>query len=87
MNHIFLQNGLLACGGYDGGYTCVKFVDGAWETTHNLKYYRSGHTSWDSPDGILLVGGGSSSLTTELLNDDGGSTESFSLKFDRSRYI
>ena len=49
--------------------------------SHNLKYERSGHTSWDTPDGgVLLVGGGYSKDTTELLNDEGESDELISLR-------
>ena len=58
---------------------------GQWRVSHNLKYERSGHTSWDTPDGgVLLVGGENSPDTTELLNDEGGSDELFTLKYDSS---
>ena len=54
---------------------------GQWRVSHNLKYKRVDHTSWDTPDGgVLLVGGGND--TTELLNDEGGSDELFKLKHD-----
>ena len=51
--------------------------------SHNLKYWRYAHTSWDTPDGgVLLIGGKYSKNTTELLNDGGGSDELFKLKHD-----
>ena len=57
--------------------------NGEWSVSHNLKYNRYGHTSWDTPDGgVLLVGGRQSKDTTELLNDEGGSDELFKLKHD-----
>ena len=58
---------------------------GQWRVSHNLKYERRDHTSWDTPDGgVLLVGGYYSPDTTELLNDEGGSDELFKLKHDSS---
>ena len=57
--------------------------NGEWSVSHNLKYKRFAHTSWDTPDGgVLLVGGGDDSQNAELLNDDGGSDELFTLKYD-----
>ena len=51
--------------------------------SHDLTYERHRHTSWDTPDGgVLLVGGYYSPDTTELLNDEGGSDELFKLKHD-----
>ena len=62
---------------------CLTLSRGQWRLSHNLKYKRSAHTSWDTPDGgVLLVGGGYSNDTTELLNDKGGSDELFKLKHD-----
>ena len=58
--------------------------DGEWSVSHNLKYKRFAHTSWNTPDGgVLLIGGSFASesrVTTELLNDEGGSDELFKLK-------
>ena len=51
--------------------------------SHNLKYWRYAHTSWDTPDGgVLLIGGKYSKNTTELLNDNRGSQEMFNLTHD-----
>ena len=42
---------------------------------------RSGHSSWDSPSGLILLGGGDSPRTTEKIQQDGGSSYSFELKY------
>ena len=39
------------------------------------------HSSWSSPDGVVLLGGGTSELTTELLAPTGQSEESFPLRY------
>ena len=76
------------CGGGNldsAGKSCLKLSSGEWRVSHNLKYLRRGHSSWETPDGgVLLVGGVSSRDTTELLNDEGGSDELFTLKYDSS---
>ena len=81
------QNGRILCGG--GGslsnkLTCLTLSNGEWSVSHNnLKYSRTAHNSWDTPDGgVLLIGGRFSKDTTELLNDGGGSDELFKLKHD-----
>ena len=84
------QNGFIICGGYNtvspvntGGYnSCLTLAaDGQWNVSHQLKYKRYQHSSWDTPDGgVLLIGGVYSRTTTELLTDDGGSVEKFKLK-------
>ena len=43
---------------------------------------RYGHSSWASPSGVILLGGGSSPRTSERIQDDGTSTDSFSLGYD-----
>ena len=67
------QNGPILCGGGDDETmkTCLTTSRGQWRASHNLNYNRSYHTSWDTPDGgVLLVGGENSPDTTELLNDE-----------------
>ena len=39
------------------------------------------HSSWSSPDGVVLLGGGTSELTTELLAPTGESEQSFPLSY------
>ena len=45
---------------------------------------RSGHSSWDSPAGVILMGGQyySATKTTEKIQQDGTSSYSFDLKYD-----
>ena len=73
------QSGLVACGGYDVRNLCWTFGSGAWNQTHTLLHNRNVHTAWNSPSGVLLMGGFESELNTEILNNEGLSTESFSL--------
>ena len=70
------QSGLTACGGKDthARDTCTTFSNGAWTTSHNLDPTRKNHVSWNSPNGLMLLGGGNSMRTTSLL-----STTSFSV--------
>ena len=87
------QSGLVTCGG-NGAYhskSCVTFdtSDGSWRTSHHLLHDRCYHSSWFSEQhGIILMGGGdyyspdnTSLTTTERLNDNGGSDETFHLKY------
>ena len=80
------QSGLVTCGGGSSTLTetsCYTFTNGVWTKSHTLRYGRSGHSSWTSPMGIVLMGGEDtgSRTTTELLTDDGQSTDYFSLKY------
>ena len=50
------QTGLSACGGWDWDF-CRTFTAGQWETTHHLAIWRTGHVSWKSPIGTVLIGG------------------------------
>ena len=65
-------------------------ADGKWKRTHTLGHMRQNTPSWDSPQGVLLMGGddgkGSkkSMKTTELLTDDGSSKPSFTLANKRT---
>ena len=43
---------------------------------------RWGHASWNSPNGIILLGGYDSRRTSEKIQQDGGSSKSFELKYD-----
>ena len=86
------QTGLVACGGGDPGSsgtetTCVKlridiFIGKlSWIQINKLKKERYYHTSWESPEGTVLMGGSVSGDTTELLDDNGGSSMHFPLKY------
>ena len=84
------QDGELACGGWGGGntdLTCVKFSSnsGTWTESHSLRQRRAYHVSWDTKDGVYLMGGAdfsSSHYTTDLVKEDGTVENGFSLKYD-----
>ena len=62
----------MACGGEYNRDTCLQLVDGVWITSHQLKISRYGHTSWNTTDGVLLIGGEyPESHSTELVKADG----------------
>ena len=42
---------------------------------------RHHHSSWASPSGVILLGGHVSPNTSERIQDDGTSTDSFSLEY------
>ena len=76
------QSGLTACGGKDShaSDTCTTFRNGAWTTSHNLDLTRKNHVSWNSPNGLMLLGGGfSNERTASLLST---TTSSISAKFE-----
>ena len=57
------QDGLLSCGGgqQDTDITATSCVTlsstGVWHQSHNLTEARVNHSSWMSPDGLVLIGG------------------------------
>ena len=92
------QDGRLACGGSRSSFsntdtTCVKWSSdsGTWSQSHTLRKSRSGHVSWNTKDGVYLIGGWdgqgnagnvhSSRQTTELVKEDGTVEDGFSLKY------
>ena len=79
------QSGLVACGGGDTNDTktsCVTFSSGQWTASHILQHERSGHSSWLSPYGNLLMG---TDNTTEMLTDDGKSVMNFTFNSSHLR--
>ena len=72
-----------ADGGYDNDIrtSCLSFTDGQWKITHFLQSERFEHSSWLSPQGVILLGGTGSKTTTEILPNEGGATPSFALKY------
>ena len=83
------QNGLIACGG--GNYshfrsTCSTFHNGFWLESYNLTEPRYEHSSWRSPDGLMLLGGKgidgnfNPPITSEVLTKD-GAIKDFDLKY------
>jgi len=76
------MEGTVVCGGGDGDTqtSCVNLTDdGTWERTATLLNRRTGHSSWASPSGIILLGGYNNSLSTEKIQN-GKSSNSFDLK-------
>ena len=71
------QSGLITCGGYGNSKTCLTFSDGQWRTSHHLQYHRYSHSSWMSPQGVVLIGG----YNSEILTENGGSTPSFTTNY------
>ena len=82
------QNGLITCGG--GNYshyrsTCFTFQNGFWIESYNLTEPRYEHSSWSSPEGVMLLGGRwnaehfDTPVTSEILTND-GAIRDFDLK-------
>ena len=79
------QDGDLACGGRTYGNTlttCVKWSSGNWTQTHTLSHKKYSHVSFNTEDGVYLMGGYGSTETTELVKEDGTVEDGFSLKYD-----
>ena len=83
--------GLTLCGGSNGvaASTCSTF-NGEWEISHNLLHDRPSLESWQSPNGIYLLGGGGnieSLASTELLSNTSSNTSpGFGLSY-YTRYV
>ena len=78
------QTGLTACGGCCSDSvprSCVTLSELGWIKTYDLIQPRTHHSAWDTGRGIILLGGYQSPNTTELLKEDGGSEETFPLKY------
>ena len=82
------QDGQTVCGGFRrGGFSrnCIKFQSGSWTNlTENLLFERHFHSSWETPNGdVLLIGGIGSPNTTEIVSlENGTSKRSFDLKYN-----
>jgi len=71
------------CGGESRGDTnCLHLVNGQWTEGNTLVEKRREHCSWETEDGILLMGGFDSPTTSEIVNIDGGQGgPAFDLKY------
>ena len=51
---------LLICGGSGelAKDTCISFLSGQWVVSHTMQERRAGHSSWETEEGVLLMGGG-----------------------------
>ena len=83
------QTGLVACGGWPrstntNSKDCLTFSIGMeeWKISHNLTEERIQHSSWDSPEGVVLLGGWKNENTTEILTNSGDSIPGFKLKYE-----
>jgi hypothetical protein len=69
------MDSLLICGGYDystAATTCLSFTSGQWITSHTLVEKRYAHTSWQTEQGLVLLGGVYSPDTSEIVATAGG---------------
>ena len=68
------MDGLLICGGsyYETATTCMSFTSGQWNTSHTLVERRYIHTSWQTEQGLVLMGGVYSKNTSEIVATAGG---------------
>ena len=82
-DRVTVMSGLMLCGGGFYSDTCLTWQSGDWVTSHNLTTERWYHTSWNTPEGVLLMGGEDfgSNNTTELILNNGSSVEMFKLKY------
>ena len=91
-SHHGTLNGMKYCGPYGGNYgnetECVGFNQGVWSRTNTgFQHRRSFHTSWETENGIYLMGGESQTPTSEFARNDGTVTEGFSLQYPIRFYI
>ena len=71
----------------DGHYKDVPYMDsplqGSWSISHTLLHARFEHSSWSSPDGVVLMGGRASPNTSEILSRNSSKSSTFfPLKYD-----
>merc|ERR1711892_347638 len=75
----------LICGGYDSdtSTTCLTFSSGKWITSHSLVEKRIAHTSWQTEEGVVLMGGDGGPYSSEIVKMDGEEGEpSFPLQYN-----
>jgi len=68
------MDGLLICGGSytSNRHTCLSFISGQWVISHTLVEERYLHTSWQTEQGLVLMGGIISPDTSEIVATSGG---------------
>ena len=74
------MDSLLICGGYDDSSpsTCLSFTSGQWMTSHTLLERWCTHTSWQTEQGLVLMGGLYRPYTSEIVEQGG---PSFDMKY------
>ena len=86
------QNGFLACGGKmeqneaANRDSCSQFVNGTWSNVYNLSSSREWHMSWNSPQGVVLIGG-TFHNSVELLEPDGNIRHLYSFANNSERSV
>jgi len=73
------MDGLLICGGDLTTVSCLTFSSGEWTRSNTLVEPRTDHTSWQTEEGVVLIGGDYGYYTTELVHEAGVEGE---LSFD-----
>jgi hypothetical protein len=79
------MNSLIICGGpyySTTPTTCLSFTSGQWITSHTLVEERYDHSSWQTEQGLVLIGGNASPITSEIVataGDQGG--PSFAMQY------
>merc|ERR1712123_58054 len=69
------MNNMYICGGDDfyARDLCIQFVDGHWTSLSSTKESRDDHSSWLTPQGLVLMGGDyNGGKTTEIITLKGG---------------
>ena len=79
------MNGLYICGGDDiyARDSCIQFVSGQWTGLSYTGEHRDDHSSWLTPQGLVLMGGSYNMRSTEIITLKGGQGgPGFDLIFD-----
>lgn len=78
------MDGLIVCGGGPSSKTtCLTFTSGEWVVSHTLVNQRMVHVSWQTDQGLLLMGGGNMPFSSEILPTTGDQgVESFAMQYD-----
>jgi hypothetical protein len=64
------MDSLYICGGYyysSAATNCLHFSSGQWYTSHTLVESRYGQSSWQTDQGLVLMGGDGSPSTSEIV--------------------
>jgi hypothetical protein len=68
------MDSLLICGGPSSStaITCMSFSSGQWINSNTLVSGKCDHTSWQTEQGVVLMGGNYSPYTSEIVDTAGG---------------
>ena len=74
------MSGLAICGGSGTRTTCLHLSSGQWSVSHTLTQKRYDHSSWESGQGVVLMGGyRDGGLSSEVVGRGG---LAFDMKYD-----